>query len=247
MDQLRSQLGFSLLELETALFEYMARQFAGLMAWALERIDDWLSNQRDSRRFRMRDKEPRTLQTLFGVDITFRRRRYVDRETGKTVYLLDEVLQLPSHRQVSPALASWALGQAVLSNSYRGAARSLEALYGHRVVSHESIRQVVLTVGKGLMEEQAKQLEAPAGSRKVRVLFLEVDGLSVPLQREGRQRRVEEKLLTVHEGWAPRHPASGEYVLVNKRHFRTQFGKNCTESGRRISSLGPSDGCSAQC
>ena len=222
MDQLRSQLGFSLLELETALFGYMARQFAGLMAWALERIDDWLSNQRDSRRFRMRDKEPRTLQTLFGVDITFRRRRYVDRETGKTVYLLDEVLQLPSHRQVSPALASWALGQAVLANSYRGAARSLEALYGHQVVSHESVRQVVLAAGEGLEKEQAKRLEWPAGTRKVPVLFLEVDGLIVPLQREGGQRRVEEKLLTVHEGWAPRHPASGEYVLVNKRHFRTQ-------------------------
>jgi len=222
MDQLRSQLGFSLLELETALFEYMARQFAGLMAWALERIDDWLSNQRDSRRFRMRDKEPRTLQTLFGVDITFRRRRYVDRETGKTVYLLDEVLQLPSHRQVSPALASWALGQAVLANSYRGAARCLEALYGHQVVSHESVRQVVLAAGEGLEKEQAERLEWPAGTRKVPVLFLEVDGLIVPLQREGGQRRVEEKLLTVHEGWAPRHPASGEYVLVNKRHFRTQ-------------------------
>ena len=222
MDQLRSQLGFSLLELETALFEYMARQFAGLMAWALERIDDWLSNERDSRRFRMRDKEPRTLQTLFGVDITFRRRRYVDRETGKTVYLLDEVLQLASHRQVSPALASWALGQAVLANSYRGAARSLEALYGHQVVSHESVRQVVLAAGEGLEKEQAKRLEWPAGTRKVPVLFLEVDGLIVPLQREGGQRRVEEKLLTVHEGWAPRHPASGEYVLVNKRHFRTQ-------------------------
>jgi len=222
MDQLRSQLGFSLLELETALFEYMARQFAGLMAWALERIDDWLSNQRDSRRFRMRDKEPRTLQTLFGVDITFRRRRYVDRETGKTVYLLDEVLQLPSHRQVSPALASWALGQAVLANSYRGAARSLEALYGHQVVSHESVRQVVLAAGEGLEKEQAKRLEWPAGTRKVPVLFLEVDGLIVPLQREGGQRRVEEKLLTVHEGWQRRHPASDEYVLVNKRHFRTQ-------------------------
>jgi len=222
MDQLRSQLGFSLLELETALFEYMARQFAGLMAWALERIDDWLSNERDSRRFRMRDKEPRTLQTLFGVDITFRRRRYVDRETGKTVYLLDEVLQLPSHRQVSPALASWALGQAVLANSYRGAARSLEALYGHQVVSHESVRQVVLAAGEGLEKEQAKRLEWPAGTRKVPVLFLEVDGLIVPLQREGGQRRVEEKLLTVHEGWQRRHPASDEYVLVNKRHFRTQ-------------------------
>src|SRR5690606_22002256 len=188
----------------------------------LEQIDDWLAEQRDRRRFRMRDMQPRTLQTLFGVDLTFRRRRYLDRQTGKMVYLLDEVLQLPAQKQLRPALTSWALGQAVLSNSYRGAARSLEALYGHRVVSHESIRQVVLTVGKGLMEEQATHLEAPAGSRKVRVLFLEVDGLSVPLQREGRQRRVEEKLLTVHEGWAPRHPASGEYVLVNKRHFRTQ-------------------------
>jgi len=233
MDQLRSQLGFSLLELETALFEYMARQFAGLMAWALERIDDWLSNQRDSRRFRMRDKEPRTLQTLFGVDITFRRRRYVDRETGKTVYLLDEVLQLPSHRQVSPALASWALGQAVLANSYRGAARSLEALYGHQVVSHESVRQVVLAAGEGLEKEQAKRLEWPAGTRKVPVLFLEVDGLIVPLQREGGQRRVEEKLLTVHEGWQRRHPASDEYVLVNKRHFRTQ-SKDFWELGSRF-------------
>jgi len=222
MNELRKQLGFSLQELEAGLFTWMARQFADVLVKALEQIDGWLAEQRDRRRFRMRDMQPRTLQTLFGVDLTFRRRRYLDRQTGKMVYLLDEVLQLPAQKQLSPALTSWALGQAVLSNSYRGAARSLEALYGHRVVSHESIRQVVLTVGKGLMEEQAKQLEAPAGSRKVRVLFLEVDGLSVPLQREGRQRRVEEKLLTVHEGWAPRHPASGEYVLVNKRHFRTQ-------------------------
>src|SRR5690606_39689042 len=100
MDQLRSQLGFSLLELETALFEYMARQFAGLMAWALERIDDWLSNERDSRRFRMRDKEPRTLQTLFGVDITFRRRRYVDRETGKTVRSEEHTSELQSRENL---------------------------------------------------------------------------------------------------------------------------------------------------
>jgi len=176
MNELRKQLGFSLQELEAGLFTWMARQFADVLVKALEQIDGWLAEQRDRRRFRMRDMQPRTLQTLFGVDLTFRRRRYLDRQTGKMVYLLDEVLQLPAQKQLSPALTSWALGQAVLSNSYRGAARSLEALYGHRVVSHESIRQVVLTVGKGLMEEQAKQLEAPAGSRKVRVLFLELNG-----------------------------------------------------------------------
>ena len=222
MNELRKQLGFSLQELEAGLFTWMARQFADVLVKALEQIDGWLAEQRDRRRFRMRDMQPRTLQTLFGVDLTFRRRRYLDRQTGKMVYLLDEVLQLPAQKQLSPALTSWALGQAVLSNSYRGAARSLEALYSHQVVSHESVRQVVLAAGEGLEKEQAERLEWPAGTRKVPVLFLEVDGLIVPLQREGRQRRVEEKLLTVHEGWAPRHPASGEYVLVNKRHFRTQ-------------------------
>jgi len=105
----------------------MAHQFADVLVKALEQIDDWLAEQRDRRRFRMRDMQPRTLQTLFGVDLTFRRRRYLDRQTGKMVYLLDEVLQLPAQKQLSPALTSWALGQAVLSNSYRGAARSLEA------------------------------------------------------------------------------------------------------------------------
>src|SRR5690606_41527616 len=112
-----------------------------------------LAKLRYRRRCRIWNMKQRTLQTLFGVDLTFRRRRYLDRQTGKMVYLLDEVLQLPDQKQLSPALTSWALGQAVLSKSYRGAARNLEALYGHRVVSHESIRQVVLTVGKGLMEE----------------------------------------------------------------------------------------------
>src|SRR5690606_40682292 len=68
--------------------------FADVLVKALEQIDDWLAEQRDRRRFRMRVMQPRTLQTLFGVDLTFRRRRYLDRQTGKMVYLLDEVLQL---------------------------------------------------------------------------------------------------------------------------------------------------------
>src|SRR5690606_31636543 len=67
-----------------------------------------------------------------------------------------------------------------------------------------------------------EQLADPQGTRKVKYLFLEVDGLVVSLQRQKRRRRMEEKLLTVHEGWEPRHPSSKEYELVNKRHFRTQ-------------------------
>jgi len=222
MDQLRKRLGFSLQELETALFGFMAREFVQVYIQALAEIDNWLLEHRDKRRFRLKDSDTRTLQTLFGIEITFSRRRYLDRQTGKSVYLLDEVLQLPEQKQISPALAAWSLGQAVVCNSYRGAAESLNAIYGHAVVSHESIRQVVLAMGKGLQKEQEERLKDPAGTRKVRVLFLEVDGLNVHLQRSGTRRWVEEKLLTVHEGWRRRHPASDEYELVNKRYFRTQ-------------------------
>src|SRR5690606_28403846 len=122
MNELRKQLGFSLQELEAGLFTWMAHQFADVLVKALEQIDDWLAEQRDRRRFRMRDMQPRTLQTLFGGDLTSRRPRYRDRQAGTIVYLLDEVLHRPAQKQLSPAVPSGDLGQAVLSNSYRGAA-----------------------------------------------------------------------------------------------------------------------------
>lgn len=54
-------------------------------------IDDWLLEHRDKQRFRMKDSHIRKLQTHYGIEITFRR-RHLDRQTGKPVYLLDEVL-----------------------------------------------------------------------------------------------------------------------------------------------------------
>jgi len=60
MNELRKQLGFSLQELEAGLFTWMAHQFADVLVKALEQIDDWLAEQRDRRRFRMRDMQPRT-------------------------------------------------------------------------------------------------------------------------------------------------------------------------------------------
>jgi hypothetical protein len=66
-------------------------------------------------------------------------------------------------------------------------------MYGHTVVNHESIRQVVLAVSKGLQKVQEERIKELAGTRKVRLLFLEVDGLNVHLQRSG-TKWVEEKL-----------------------------------------------------
>src|SRR5690606_4325432 len=141
------------------------------------------------------------------VWVHFRRRRYYDRVTKRPVYLLDEVLNLPPYTQISPALAGWTLAEAVMSTSYRSAANSLKALYGHPVISHESVRQLVLAMGRHLEEQKAEELRRAHGQRKVKLLFLEVDGMRVALQRDKKRRWVEEKLLTVHEGWRRRHPS----------------------------------------
>src|SRR5690554_833273 len=51
----------------------------------------------------------RTVQTVIGVAVTFKRRYYLDVETGQYVFLLDELLGLPKEKQISPALTEVAV------------------------------------------------------------------------------------------------------------------------------------------
>src|SRR5690606_1101242 len=76
------------------------------------------------------------------------------------------------------------------------------------------------SAGAGVEAAIAASLEEPEGKRKVRILFAEVDSLYIPLQR-GAKRHVEEKVITLHEGWTPRYPGSSEYRLVEPKQFRT--------------------------
>ena len=220
MEELRSLIRLSLRTLETELFSLLRALFVEIFVMVLQELDALIAAALDPRRYEAKSLQGRTLQTLFGT-VSFRRRRFYDHREKRWVYPLDELLEFPDRQQVSPGLVSWGLVQAMLTGSYRAAARSLKEIYGYPVISHESIRQLAVATGLELEKRKEEQLADPQGTRKVKYLFLEVDGLVVSLQRQKR-RRIEEKLLTVHEGWEPRHPSSNEYELVNKRHFRTQ-------------------------
>lgn len=202
----------------------------------LAELDAYIAETLSPQRYRAKGLQGRTLQTLFGT-VSFRRRRYYDRVNNQWVYPLDELLEIPDAQQVSPGLSSWALVQAVLTGSYRAAARSLKEIYGHPVISHERIRQLAVAMGVELEKRKEAQLANAEGTRKVKYVFLEVDGLVASLQRQKRRRRIEEKLLTVHEGWKGRHPSSQECELVNKRHFRTQDADFWEVASRYVYSL----------
>ncbi|HHY34982.1 MAG TPA: ISLre2 family transposase [Firmicutes bacterium] len=162
----------------------------------------------------VKDVRKGTIATLLG-DVEYCRRYYFDKKTAGYVYLLDEALGM-GRRRISPGLAVVAAIQAVIGPSYRAARDSLKRFYGHQVVSHESIRQLILRLGEFVEEEETRKREEPDGKRQVPVLFVEVDGYWVSMQKE-KDREV--RMMVSDEGWKPRTPGSDEYELVNKSHY----------------------------
>lgn len=220
MNDLRNLIGFSFKQLEQTLWGIMLEEFSKGLVEVLSVIDELLFKQRDTKRFESKGFVSRSMGTMLGRDVCFRRRRYRDRQTGKEVFLLDEVLEIGAHTQLSPGLMALMLTQSVTTNSYRKAAESICRFLGFQAVSHETIRQLVLHMGDELETLAAEERRNPQGDKKVPVLFIEADGMWVPLQKLSK-KRIEEKLFTSHEGWEPRYAGSQQHRLKEVRQFRT--------------------------
>lgn len=222
MVEFRGQVSVSFRDIEEKLWRESRELFCSALQEILELLDDKLFEGYDRERYKVRERVYRELETLVGT-VGFHRRAYVDRQTGETVYLLDEVLDLSERKRISPGLMVVLAELGVMGPSYREARNAAARIFGERVVSHETIRQIVKQVGQHLDAEEQKLRDSPAGTRCVPVLFLEVDGWWVSLQREKKPSQ-EVCALISHEGWRPRHPRSREYELVNRLHFTWEQG-----------------------
>ena len=188
-------------------FRKLQELFAEEMTRYLEELDKWIMEQRDRARYRMQECRKISISTLFG-EITFSRRMYKDRQTGCYVYLLDQVLGFQGENMISPHLEELAVELASQGPSYRESAAMIEQFLGYPALSHETIRERLVS--------RAGQMDSVSGEkRKARVLFVEVDGLYTPLQREKR-RGMENRIAVVHEGWKQEGKRTS---LVHKRHY----------------------------
>jgi hypothetical protein len=187
------------------LFWMLQKTYGEMLQQVLEWLDEELAKQRDKKRYYLKDKRTVRLQTLFG-EVEVRRNDYLDREKGVYTCLLDHFLGFDGAKGISPLLEKTAIELAVTGPSYRQAAKALEKMVGFAVMSHETIRQLVLqaTVDRHRPMEMERQ-----------VLFVEADGLYVKRLRS-RGRGKEEKILAVHQGWK----VNGKHIsLVGKRHY----------------------------
>jgi len=200
-------------EIEESIFQELQPVYRTILVSILEELDIWLRDHRDFERYENREMQECTIATMFG-SITINRRRYVDRETGDRVALLDQYLKFNGSDSLSPFLTEMAVKWAIKGPSYRDARDRFCDLLGYQAMSHEKIRQEVLKLEPKEVEEK------PEEPKEVDALFLEVDGLHVHKQNSTRSTR-EVKIGVVHEGWEKRHPSSGEYVLENKSYWYT--------------------------
>ena len=230
MIELRQTIGISFRELELGVFQKLQVVFVSVMQDVLKELDEAVLRLRNKKRYEVKEVRSGCVPTLMG-DVEYRRRYYLDKKTGEYVFLLDEVLDVEAGR-VSPGLAMAAAMQAVLGPSYRAARDSLGRLYGHQVVSHETIRQLILRLGELVEKEEEKKREEANGTRKVPVLFVEADGYWCSMQREKKKSR-ETRMMVAHEGWEGRTPSSKEYELVHKTHYLDLDSKDFWEKASR--------------
>jgi len=189
-------------ELEERIQRLVQEAALKLFRAALEEIDQALAAQRDIRKYESIGLRGRTLITSFG-EFKLKRRLYRDTETGSYCFLLDEALGLTERQRLSPRMAELAI-ELGTEMPFRRAQRILSYLVPG--ISAMTIWSRVQESGRRAAEHNALRRTAvfergvvPAGSKEIRTLFIEADGVWIRQQRT-RERGGEIKLVVGYEG-----------------------------------------------
>ena len=212
MGGVQEEQAVSFLEIERKVLDEVMALGRAAMTEAMEQLDELIYAARDRERYVVKDVREREIETLVGV-IRFKRRYYRDRIEGQYVALLDELLRLEGSARISTGLEELLVLQGMHGPSYRKAEANIRGTYARPVVSHETIRRRVLKTGQRIAAVAARRQAEAQGSRKVPVIFLEVDGLYAHGQRP--RGGHEYRIATVHEGWERPQPGSKIYRLRN--------------------------------
>jgi len=213
-------------DLERSMYEIGCEIAAALMRKYLEGLDKELSDTRDKKRYRHKGIRKTTIKTMMGEVEISRRIYQVANEEGKKEhrYLLDESIGMKVIGQISSNLAEQ-IAEGITKASYRSVAESISQLTNQRI-SHSGVWNIVQEIGRREKESERKLVSAHRseqihGTRVVKLLFEETDGVWISLQGKSRPQRSkgkkELKIGCSYEGWQARYSGSKEYQMVHKQ------------------------------
>lgn len=160
----------------------------------LELKDRQIMASRDTRRFRDKGLRSTCIKTKCGT-VEYHRRVYVDNDAKadekKTVYLLDEIMDISAIGKVSSNLCKLT-ASCVCESTYRGASRQITELTGQDI-SAQGVWNIVQKLGRTEQERTEKNAKLAKNSQgtgeiKTELLYEENDGIFLHLQGKSRAR-----------------------------------------------------------
>ena len=230
--------------LEKKVFKFVCIFGCLIIKLLLESYDKKLMNARDTRKYRHKGLRTTHVNTVMG-EVKFRRAMYEINEDGvsKTVYLLDEKLNINVEGNVSSNLVEKVAQVVPITDSYRKAETVIEETT-NITLSHEKIRNIIVRIGDKITrkEKEERKLydkgQLIAGLKEITALFEEADGIWINLQGKDRAERLKKnkkkaekekkefnpkmkiktelKLHVMYEGWKK---DDSRHSLVNKQYI----------------------------
>ena len=231
-------------DLEKKVFKFVCFFGCLIIKLLLESYDKKLMNNRDKKKYRHKGLRETSVNTVMG-EVKYKRVMYEVSEEGitKTVYLLDEVLNISAEGKVSSNLVEKVIETVPVTDSYRKSEKVIGETT-NTTLSHEKIRNIVVKIGEKITnkEKEERKLfdkkQLIAGLKEVTALFEEVDGLWINLQGKDRKEKLEKnkkkaekenkkfnpkmkiktelKLHVMYEGWKK---DDVRHSLVNKQYI----------------------------
>jgi len=222
LENMLSEKGLNFNALEKEIFRIGCEFATELMAQVLIRMDKYLKETRDKKKYRHKGTRATTLKTLMG-EVSYDRTVYeTELETGEKacVYLLDQALELETFGKVTASLAT-RIAESASVCSYRETAANVSSMTG-QTISHGGAWKVIQDLGEKLSEEERMNAQLAKNSQgrgdvATQILFEEADGVWINMQGKDRPkkgRKCEMKMAAAYDGWEPK--GKERYALRNK-------------------------------
>lgn len=209
-------------DLEKIVFQKVCEIGREVTKQILEHYDTVIMQQRDKKKYRLKQIRSATIKTVYG-EVEYKRRMYSSKDQQGKIsysYLLDEEMQIRTIGTISANLAE-KIANTAINESFRAAAKTISNTTG-QTISHQAAWRVVQEVGEEISVEEKKQVEKmntgnTEGKIEAPVLFTEMDGVWLSMQKPDHKndKGQEIKLLTVYDGWNE----DNEKKLHNKKVF----------------------------
>ena len=180
-------------ELEQKIFNYVCEFGREITQLMLERYDEELMKNRDTKQYRNKGGRATSIKTVYG-EVSYTRNVYETKtEGGKKayVYLLDEALSMDKIGLISTNLAE-KIAETVTEAPYRATAEMISSTCG-QTVSHGGVWNLVQQLGVRISEEEkvtVSEMNAAQakGTTSIPVLFEEMDGVWLRMQGKDQKR-----------------------------------------------------------